>query len=391
MRVLVGITGGIAAYKSAELIRLFVEAGHEVRVVPTQNALRFIGSATLEAISHNPVHADLYSDVNEVRHIELAHWAELVVVAPATASFLARSATGLADDLLGNVIMAADCPKVFAPAMHTEMWLDGATVSNVETLRKRGITVIEPATGRLTGVDTGIGRLPEAKQIFEASIDAMRPQDLSGCDVLVISGGTREPLDAVRYIGNKSSGKQGIALALAAKSRGAKVTLIAANTSVETTGIRRINVSSVVELQEALSEVGINFDFILIPAAISDYRVAQPSERKLKKVDLGSKFTLELIQNPDIIAGLAERRLPKTKLIGFAAETESGEVLKSAALAKLRSKNLDLIVANDVSEGKAFDSDANEVIILSETAESYVTGSKLEIANKILDLLLTAK
>lgn len=391
MRVLVGITGGIAAYKSAELIRLFVEAGHEVRVVPTQNALRFIGSATLEAISHNPVHADLYSDVNEVRHIELAHWAELVVVAPATASFLARSATGLADDLLGNVIMAADCPKVFAPAMHTEMWLDGATVSNVETLRKRGITVIEPATGRLTGVDTGIGRLPEAKQIFEAAIDAMRPQDLSGCDVLVISGGTREPLDAVRYIGNKSSGKQGIALALAAKSRGAKVTLIAANTSVETTGIRRINVSSVVELQEALSEVGINFDFILIPAAISDYRVAQPSERKLKKVDLGSKFTLELIQNPDIIAGLAERRLPKTKLIGFAAETESGEVLKSAALAKLRSKNLDLIVANDVSEGKAFDSDANEVIILSETAESYVTGSKLEIANKILDLLLTAK
>lgn len=391
MRVLVGITGGIAAYKSAELIRLFVEAGHDVRVVPTPNALRFIGSATLEALSHNPVHSELYDDVNDVRHIELAHWAEVIVVAPATASFLARAAAGLADDLLGNVIMAADCPKVFAPAMHTEMWLNGATVANVETLRSRGVTVIEPASGRLTGTDTGVGRLPEAVQIFEAALNVSHSKDLLGKRVLVIAGGTREPMDAVRFIGNKSSGKQGLALVEAAKSRGGDVILIAANITSVTSGIERIDIASVQELETALKRVGVNFDFILMPAAISDYRVASPSASKLKKSELGEKFSLDLVRNPDIIAGLAEAKPDGTKLVGFAAETESGANLQSVASAKLQAKKLDFIVANDVSNGKAFDKDFNDVLIISKTESSEVSGSKLEIANKIFDLLLTAK
>jgi phosphopantothenoylcysteine decarboxylase / phosphopantothenate---cysteine ligase len=391
MRILVGITGGIAAYKSAELIRLFVEAGHEVRVVPTPNALRFIGSATLEALSHNPVHSELYDDVNDVRHIELAHWAELIVVAPATASFLARAAAGLADDLLCNVIMAADCPKVFAPAMHTEMWLNCATVSNVAILRDREVNVIEPASGRLTGTDTGIGRLPDATQIFDVALNASQPKDLVGKNVLVIAGGTREPVDAVRFIGNKSSGKQGLALADVAKSRGAEVTLIAANIASATYGIERIDVASVEDLQAALKKVGLSFDFILMPAAVSDYRVASPSTSKLKKSELGAKFSLDMVRNSDIIAGIAEEKPDSTKLVGFAAETESGAILKSVAFAKLQAKNLDLIVANDVSEGKAFDKDFNDVVIMSKTESSEVSGTKLEIANKIFDLLLTAK
>lgn len=391
MRILVGITGGIAAYKSAELIRLFVEAGHEVRVVPTPNALRFIGSATLEALSHNPVHSELYDDVNDVRHIELAHWAELIVVAPATASFLARAAAGLADDLLCNVIMAADCPKVFAPAMHTEMWSNGATVSNVAILRDREVNVIEPASGRLTGTDTGVGRLPEATQIFDVALNASRPKDLMGKKVLVIAGGTREPVDAVRFIGNKSSGKQGLALAEAAKSRGAAVTLIAANVSSVISGIERFDVKSVEDLQSSLKQVGLKFDFILMPAAISDYRVASPSASKLKKSELGEKFSIEMVRNPDIIAGIAESKPASTKLVGFAAETESSAALKSVAFSKLQAKKLDLIVANDVSEGKAFDKDFNDVVIMSQTESSEVSGTKLEIANKIFDLLLTAK
>ena len=391
MRILVGITGGIAAYKSAELIRLFVEAGHDVRVVPTPNALRFIGSATLEALSHNPVHSELYDDVNDVRHIELAHWAELIVVAPATASFLARAAAGLADDLLGNVIMAADCPKAFAPAMHTEMWLNAATVSNVETLRSRGVTVIEPASGRLTGTDTGVGRLPEAAQLFEAVLNVSHLKDLQGKKVLVIAGGTREPLDAVRFIGNKSSGKQGLALAEAARSRGAEVTLIAANIASVTSDTSSIDVSSVQELQAALNQIGVKFDYILMPAAISDYRVASPRDSKLKKSELGEKFSIDLVQNPDIIAGIAKAKPADTKLVGFAAETESGAKLQSVALAKLQAKNLDLIVANDVSDGKAFDKDFNDVLILNKTESVQFSGTKLEIANKIFDLLLSAK
>lgn len=391
MRILVGITGGIAAYKSAELIRLFVEAGHEVRVVPTPNALRFVGSATLEALSHNPIHSELYDDVNEVRHIELAHWAELVVVAPATASFLARTSSGLCDDLLGNVIMASECPKVFAPAMHSEMWSNSATIANVETLRNRGIIVIEPEVGRLTGTDTGVGRLPEPGRIFEAAITAVCPQDLKGKTVLVVAGGTREPIDAVRYIGNNSSGKQGIALADSAVSRGANVTLIAANMPQNSRAFRRINVSSVEELKNALDEVGIGFDFILMPIAISDYRVSKSSEVKLKKADLGETFNLELVQNPDIIGGLAKQKNSASKIVGFAAETATGDALKSVALAKLKTKKLDLIVANDVSNGKAFDKDFNEVQILSETEAISLAGSKLQIANKIFDLLLAAK
>jgi phosphopantothenoylcysteine decarboxylase/phosphopantothenate--cysteine ligase len=391
MRVLVGITGGIAAYKSAELVRLFVEAGHEVRVVPTPNALRFIGLATLEALSHNPVHSELYDDVNDVRHVELAHWAELIVVAPATASFLARASIGLADDLLGNVIMASSARKLFAPAMHTEMWINAATVSNVETLRSRGVEILEPATGRLTGNDTGVGRLPEAKEIFDAALASKPLSDLAGKNVLVIAGGTREPIDAVRYIGNRSSGKQGIALAQAAKSRGGNVTLIAANIALSSGQVIRIDVETVKDLQNALASVGNDFDYVLMPAAVSDYRPAHPVTEKLKKSQLGESYEIELIQNPDIISELVSSKLPHTRVIGFAAETATDSQLLELAKSKLQSKGLDLIVANDVSAGKSFDKDFNEVFMVSPEGTQKIAGSKLEIANAIFDLLLSAK
>jgi phosphopantothenoylcysteine decarboxylase/phosphopantothenate--cysteine ligase len=271
------------------------------------------------------------------------------------------------------------------------MWLNAATVSNVAILQDRGVTVIEPASGRLTGTDTGVGRLPEPAQIFEAALNVSRSKDLLGKKVLVIAGGTREPVDAVRFIGNRSSGKQGLALVEAAKSRGAEVTLIAANISSTISGIERCSVSSVEDLQSSLKQVGLKFDFILMPAAISDYRVASPSASKLKKAELGEKFSLDMVRNPDIIAGIAESKPANTKLVGFAAETESGAALKSVAFSKLQAKKLDLIVANDVSEGKAFDQDFNEVVMMSKTESSEVSGTKLEIANKIFDLLLTAK
>lgn len=391
MRVLVGITGGIAAYKSAEVIRLFVEAGHEVRVVPTPNALRFIGAATLEALSHNPVHSEIYDDVNEVRHIELAQWAQLIVVAPATASFLARTAVGLADDLLGNVLMAAACPKVIAPAMHTEMWQNDATRENVATLTARGIHIVEPASGRLTGTDTGVGRLPEPRAIFEIACSALQSQDLVGKRVLVITGGTREPFDAVRFIGNKSSGKQGLALAKVARDRGANVTLVTANVPEEIFGIQRFEVETVAELEGVLIEIGNDFDYTVMPAAISDYRVATSSDSKLKKSSLGEKFTLELVQNPDLISGRVAKKIPGAKIVGFAAETVGGSELRELATEKLRRKGLDMIVANDVSGGKAFDQDTNEVQIIDNESFVNVSGSKEAIANRIFDLLLTAK
>jgi phosphopantothenoylcysteine decarboxylase/phosphopantothenate--cysteine ligase len=391
MRILVGITGGIAAYKSAELIRLFVEAGHDVRVVPTSNALRFIGAATLEALSHNPIHSELYDDVNDVRHVEMAHWAELIVVAPATASFLARTSAGLADDLLGNIIMASKARKLFAPAMHTEMWTNEATVANVEILESRGIQILEPASGRLTGNDTGVGRLPEAKEIFDAALFGVPVADLSGKRVLVIAGGTREPLDAVRYIGNRSSGKQGIALAQVAKARGAEVTLIAANIAIPTETITRFEVETVRDLEAALSQTGTDFDYILMPAAISDYRPAHPVTEKLKKSQLGNSYSVELLQNPDVISGIVSSKLPGAKVVGFAAETASGSELLILANSKLKGKGLDFVVANDVSGSKAFDKDFNEVSIVSAEKVETVAGSKIEIANVIFDLLLSAK
>ena len=389
MRVLVGITGGIAAYKSAEIVRAFAELGHDVRVIATPNALRFIGAATLEALSHNQLFSDLYSDIPDVRHIELAQWAEVVLVAPATASFLARSASGLADDLLGNVLLATTAPIAVAPAMHSEMWLNAATEANVSTLRARGITVIDPGIGRLTGEDTGVGRLPETNQLVQAALSLVTPKDLSGKSILVVAGGTREFIDPVRYIGNRSSGKQGIALVEEAVARGASVTLIAANFDYQSSQVKVIDVVDTDGLLAAISLLDLNFDFIVMPAAVSDYRAKSFSEKKIKRSS--SSYSLELIANPDVIATLsseARKVNPEVRVVGFAAETESGSALVSLAKEKLSKKHLHLIVANDVSDGAAFDVDENSVHIISENTSKLVSGSKRLIAAEIYTVLL---
>lgn len=387
MRVLVGITGGIAAYKAAELIRELTELGHDVKVVPTQNALRFIGAATLEALSHNPVHSDLYADVADVKHIELARWAELLLVAPATASFLGRTASGLADDLLGNIVLATTAPIIVAPAMHTEMWTNQATLSNVQALRERGIKVIEPGVGRLTGSDSGVGRLPDISTILSAVEQVYTSKDLAGKKVLVVAGGTREPIDPVRYIGNRSSGKQGIALAEVAYARGADVTMIAANFEYDNPNVHYLSVITTQDLHSALVSLTDTYDYVVMPAAVSDYHLEKVSETKLKRV--GSEtITLSLVPNTDLIAELSDRLPRTTKIVGFAAETESGEVLISNATAKLRSKKLFMVVANDVTQGKAFDADHNDVVLVSEETAIPFSGSKREIAHEIFNVLL---
>ena len=388
MRVLVGITGGVAAYKAAEVIRILTESGHEVRAVPTANALRFIGSATLEALTHNSVHSELYDQVEDVRHIELAKWAELLIVAPATASFLARTAAGIADDLLGNIVLATKAPIVVAPAMHTEMWENPATVSNVQVLTSRGLLVINPAAGRLTGTDTGVGRLPDAKYIVESALAKTVAQDLLGKKVLVVAGGTRESIDPVRYIGNRSSGKQGIALVEEAVSRGAEVTLVAANFDYYSPEVESIRVVSTEDLLETLSHLESSFDFVIMPAAVSDYRVETPSAVKLKKTEGSTSLDLHLIQNPDVIASLSLRQRAlnaSVVVVGFAAETLGGQELIDVAKTKLERKKLDLIVANEVSDSLGFDTENNSVVLVSGSEVSPVLGSKRFIAKAIFD------
>ena len=395
MRILVGVTGGIAAYKAAGVIRGFTELGHSVKVLPTQNALRFIGATTLEALSHNSVDPDLYTDVESVKHIALAQEADLIVVAPATAAFVARFAAGIADDLLLNVLLATKAKVVIAPAMHTEMWTHPATVSNIETLKARGVVVIEPAVGRLTGEDSGAGRLPEPEQIVSQSLASITDQDFTGKHIVIATGGTREPIDAVRYIGNRSSGKQGIALADAAMSRGAKVTLIAINLESDLSRFHDVvKVSSTRELNESLQELVTKADVVLMPAAVSDFRVKEESDGKLSRSDSESQ-SIELIANPDLLLGLSKLRTDKqlkTLLVGFAAEVLDdglGSVeLTSRAHAKLERKGVDLIVANDVSNGKVFESDENSVVIVSKSNYQEYAGSKIEVAHKVLDTVI---
>ena len=392
MRILVGITGGIAAYKAVGVVRLLVEAGHDVKVIPTANALRFVGAATLEAISKNTVDPDLYTDVADVKHVELGQSADLIIVAPATASFLARTSAGLGDDLLSSSILASKAPVLFAPAMHTEMWENPSTVANVATLRSRGISVLEPAVGRLTGADTGKGRMPEPEQIVEAALNLFVPQDLAGVKVLVTAGGTREPIDSVRYIGNSSSGLMGLALYKAAKSRGADVRLIAANLEVGLTD-GQVDVSTTQELRGALSDLVPSADVLIMAAAVSDYRIENPSSSKLKKADLGSTPTLHMVENPDLLAELADNRSASSHqfLIGFAAETLSGDDLVASARKKLSTKNVDLIVANDVSGGAVFGSTVTSIKLVSRHDQSSFEGSKLDAAHAILNWIVRAR
>lgn len=393
MRVVLGVTGGIAAYKATGIIRLLTEAGHDVKVIPTANALRFIGATTLEALSHNSVDPDLYTDVESVKHVELGQSADLVIVAPATASFLARMASGLADDLLINTLMATKAPILVAPAMHTEMWQNAATVANVATLRNRGIEVLDPAVGRLTGADSGPGRLPEPEEIVAAALSLTTPKDLLGKSILITAGGTQEPIDPVRFLGNHSSGKQGIALAAEATRRGAQVTLIAANVSEPIPNIHEVvRVTTAAELSSALESRLTSVDAIIMAAAVSDFRVEAAADKKLKRSELGTEVTLKLVANPDILAGIVTRVDAEglnLRTVGFAAETaDNASDLQRLAESKLKTKGCDILVANNVREGAVFGSNENSVLVLGK--QGSVTshdGSKASIANHILDVL----
>lgn len=392
MRIVLGITGGIAAYKATSIIRLLTEAGHEVKVVPTANALRFVGQTTLEALSHNAIDPDLYTDVESVKHVELGQSADLVIVAPATAAFLARYAAGMADDLLGNVLLATKAPVLIAPAMHTEMWQNPATVANVDTLRSRGIYVIDPASGRLTGNDSGPGRLPEPEDIVEAALALTFERDLGGRRILITAGGTVEPIDPVRYIGNHSSGKQGIALARVAASRGAAVTLVLAGSDASIPGVSVVRADTAVAMEAAVNENLAEHDVFVSAAAVSDFRVADVSPTKLKRSQLGDQINLKLIANPDILAGVVSRIRNESlavKTIGFAAETAgTAWALAELAKSKLMSKGCDAIVANDVSGSAVFGSDNNDALILSRSGiEQRVTGRKTQVASVVLDIL----
>lgn len=393
MRVVLGVTGGIAAYKATGIIRLLTESGHDVKVIPTANALRFIGATTLEALSHNSVDPDLYTDVESVKHVELGQSADLVIVAPATASFLARMASGLADDLLMNTLLATKAPILVAPAMHTEMWQNPATVANVALLRSRGIEVLDPAVGRLTGADSGPGRLPEPEEIVSAALRLAAPQDLAGKRIMITAGGTQEPIDPVRYLGNHSSGKQGIALADEASKRGALVTLIAANVSEPVPALHEvIRVATAPELSAAIDSKLNEVDAVVMAAAVADFRVEAAAQTKLKRSELGEEISLKLVANPDILAGLVSR-IESEKLqivsVGFAAETaSSANDLQRLAEHKLESKGCDILVANNVSNGAVFGSDENSVLVL--TKHGSVTsreGSKRTIAAHILDII----
>lgn len=393
MRVIVGVTGGIAAYKATSIIRLLTEAGHTVKVIPTENALRFIGATTLEALSHNAVDPDLYTDVASVKHVQLGKEADLIIVAPATASFLARFASGIADDLLGNTLLVSNAPVLVAPAMHTEMWANPATVANVDTLRSRGVVVLEPDTGRLTGEDVGAGRLPEAEAIVSAALELVAPQVLAGVKLLISAGGTQEPIDPVRFIGNRSSGKQGFALATEAVKRGALVTLVAANlTEVPEALHKLIRVTTAAELESAVQLELAQADVLVMAAAVSDYRVETISSTKIKKSETGARLDIGLIQNPDILMG-AVKTIAQSGLtcltVGFAAETATGaDNLTRLAQGKLIAKGCDVIVANNVSNGAVFGSDENEVLILTKSGTATGrTGSKYATANQILDVI----
>ncbi|MGK5630747.1 bifunctional phosphopantothenoylcysteine decarboxylase/phosphopantothenate--cysteine ligase CoaBC [Streptomyces sp. URMC 123] len=391
-KVVLGVSGGIAAYKACELLRRLTESGHDVRVVPTAAALNFVGEATWSALSGNPVATDVWESVHEVPHVRIGQAAELVVVAPATADLLAKAAHGLADDLLTNTLLTARCPVVFAPAMHTEMWEHPATRENVATLRRRGAVVIEPAVGRLTGVDTGKGRFPEPTEIFEICRRVLaggaRGTDLAGRHVVVSAGGTREPLDPVRYLGNRSSGKQGYALARTAAARGARVTLVAANTDpVDPAGVNVVRVGTAVELREAVLAAAADADAVVMAAAVADFRPAHYATGKIKKRDGVEPDPVALVRNPDILAELsAERARPGQVVVGFAAETD--DVLANGR-AKLARKGCDLLVVNEVGERKTFGSEENEAVVLgadgSETPVPH--GPKDALADVVWDLV----
>jgi len=394
LNVVVGITGGIAAYKAVAVVRALVLAGHDVHVVATDAALKFVGKPTLEAISRNTVHTDLYEGVAEVRHVAIGQAADLIVIAPATANSIAKLASGLADDLLGNTVLASTAPVVIAPAMHTEMWQNPATVANVELLRSRGVHVVGPAVGQLTGTDSGPGRMSEPDDIVAAALAVVAPKDLVGRRILVTAGGTREALDPVRYIGNRSSGKQGLAIALAAAARGASVTLVGANLEVRAAtsdSLTVVHVGSTLELEAAVTEAAPHADVVIMAAAVADYRPESVAQSKIKKDTQGDTLHLTLVKNPDILAGLAATRVLGQVIVGFAAETEQQrDALVELGRAKIARKGADYLVLNRVGWTEGFATDGNAVIVLDRAGDivSEASGSKASVAERILDLLI---
>ncbi|MDQ3275197.1 MAG: bifunctional phosphopantothenoylcysteine decarboxylase/phosphopantothenate--cysteine ligase CoaBC [Actinomycetota bacterium] len=392
--VVLGVSGGIAAYKVCELLRSFTESGHDVRVVPTASALEFVGAPTWAALSGHPVPTDVWTEAHEVPHVRIGRGAELVVVAPATADLLAKAAHGLADDLLTNTLLTARCPVMYVPAMHTEMWEHPSTRANVATLRARGAVVVEPAVGRLTGTDTGKGRLPEPDEIFAVARQVLQrgrlEPDLTGRQVVVSAGGTREPLDPVRFLGNRSSGRQGYAVARAAVARGAEVTLVAANVALsDPAGVKVVRVESTGQLRDAVLSAAADADVVVMAAAPSDFAPVERAEHKIKRAADGSAPTIALRQNDDILAALsADRPRPDMVVVGFAAETGdgTGEVFAHAR-AKLARKRCDLLVVNDVSGGQVFGSHDNEAVILGADGSrvDVPRGSKDTLAHAVWD------
>ncbi|MFG1999989.1 bifunctional phosphopantothenoylcysteine decarboxylase/phosphopantothenate--cysteine ligase CoaBC [Spirillospora sp. NPDC048911] len=390
-RVVLGVSAGIAAYKVCELLRRLTESGHDVRVVPTRDALRFVGEPTWAALSGNPVSTEVWNGVDEVPHVRLGQEADLVFVAPATADMLAKAAHGLADDLLTNTLLTARCPVVFAPAMHTEMWEHPAIQANVATLRARGAVVVEPASGRLTGKDTGKGRLPDPAELFEVARRVLArggaEQDLAGRHVVVSAGGTREPIDPVRFIGNRSSGLQGYALARTAVARGARVTLVAANVALaDPAGADIVPVGSAEEMRKAVLEAADGADAVVMAAAVADFRPAGYQGSKIKKTPGAEPEPIHLSKNADILAELGQRRRAGQVIVGFAAETD--DVLANGR-EKLARKGCDLLVVNQVGDGLTFGQADNAATILAADGESTEVprGAKEALADVVWDLV----
>jgi phosphopantothenoylcysteine decarboxylase/phosphopantothenate--cysteine ligase len=391
-RIVLGVGAGIAAYKVCELLRLLTEDGHQVRVVPTRDSLRFVGAATWAALSGEPVATSAFADVHEVPHVRLGQEADLVIIAPATADLLARAAGGRADDLLTSVLLVARCPVIFAPAMHTEMWEHPATSANVRTLRERGCLVLEPASGRLTGPDTGPGRLPEPDELYQAAVRVLArgaaglAPDLAGRRVVVSAGGTREEIDPVRFLGNWSSGRQGYALARTAAARGAEVTLVSANVDLaDPAGTKVERVTSASQLESAVLTAAAGADAVVMAAAVADYRPEARSDEKIKKTGTGPE-PLRLVENPDILRELVANRRPGQVIVGFAAETED---MLAHGRAKLAAKGCDLLVVNRVGPGLAFGTEDNEAVVLAAdgSATAVPRGPKDVLADIVWDLV----
>jgi len=382
-QIVLGVTGGIAAYKAAELVRRLRDAGAMVRVVMTRAATEFITPLTMQALSGNPVHRDLLDEEAEAAmgHIQLARWADLVLIAPATADFIARLANGLADDLLSTVCLATDAPLLVAPAMNQAMWRDPATRENCSVLEQRGIRLLGPAEGSQACGDTGPGRMLEPAELLAAAASQFETGALDGARVMITAGPTREAIDPVRYISNHSSGKMGYAIARAAAEAGAIVTLVSGPVDLETPpGVARVDVTSAAEMHRAVLARADDCDIFIASAAVADYRPEQAATQKMKKT--ADRIELRLVRNPDIVSEVAARD-PRPFSVGFAAETTR---VVEHAREKLRAKKLDLIIANDVSRADiGFNSDYNEVVVISETtATELPRGSKSQIARALV-------